>query len=31
MYITNFTNGYGNITDYDDMTLPNCTNNEKKD
>ena len=33
MYITNFTNGYDNITSsnythFDNMTLTNCTNNE---
>ena len=30
MYITNITNNYDNITDSENMTLTNCTNNEKK-
>ena len=32
MYITRITNEYNNIssTDYDNMTLTNCTNNENK-
>ena len=28
MYISNITNDYDNIPDYDNMTLTNCTNNE---
>ena len=30
MHITNFTNDYENITDYDNMVSTNCTNNDKQ-
>ena len=30
MYISNITNDYDKITNYDKMTLTKCTNNEKK-
>ena len=28
MYIANVTDGYDNITDYDNITSTNCTNND---
>ena len=30
MYISNVTNDYGNITDYDNITFTNCANTENE-